>query len=52
MFNPKEIVKEIKFITEHHGDKIFDADNPEFYISGIYWCEEDMCFKFRTESET
>ena len=51
MFNPKQIIEELKYITDHHGDKIYDADNPEFYISEIYWCEEDRVFKFRTDCE-
>jgi len=43
MFNPNQILEELKFITEKHGDKIFDEDNPEFYISDIYWCEHYNC---------
>lgn len=51
LFNPKEIVEELKYITGHHKNKIFDADNPEFYISEIYWCDIDGCFKFKTQWE-
>lgn len=51
MFDPKEIIEELKYITEHYGDKIYDEENPEFFISEIYWCEEDQVFKFKTDRE-
>jgi hypothetical protein len=51
MFNPKKLAEEVKFICERHGDKIYDEENPEFYISEIYWCEIENVFKYKTERD-
>lgn len=45
------LLEEVKYITEKHKDKIYDEQNPEFFISEIYWCEIDNVFKFKTNSE-
>lgn len=46
-----ELINENLSVLSRNGYKIYDADNPDYFIQRVYYCKDDDRIKFTTEED-
>lgn len=46
-----QIINAVLSIMNENGYKIYDADNPDYFIQRVYYCKDDDRIKFTTEED-